>query len=285
MSGVNDVWLCRTLKSALVFLVLAAGAPSGALSSAIDDGLAALEQQDYTSASEMFSQAFDQGEADGAFYLGRMLELGIGGQPNLKAAIGLYIAGSERGSGAAKNRLGVLHVQGKGVLQDFEQGALLVCEAGELGDVNGAYNCGTLTLEGRGVEKDEAVAYDWFRSASELGHLGAKNAYARALIEGKFVEQDIGAAMELFQQTAAQGNPVGLYALGQAFATGLGVDKDPVRAHSYFNLAATLSHPQAAEARAELEQDMTSEDVKQAQQIAKAWRPSQLRETASQTDD
>ena len=241
--------------------------------SEVQVGLSALEQQDFRAASESFAQAFDNGDSDGAFYLGRMLELGIGGEPNLDAAVGLYLAGSAQGSAPAMNRLGVLHVQGRGVLQDYEQGAQLVCDAAKLGDANGAYNCASLTLEGRGRVQDEVVAYELYHKASNMGHIGAKNAYAAALIEGKFLEQDLDRAVELFQQTAGVGNPVGLYALGQAFAVGLGVEADPIKAHSYFNLAAAFNHPQAAQARAALEQEMTTEDVALAQQRAKAWRP------------
>ena len=241
----------------------------------IEDALVALNQEDYLKASEGFAQAFEAGQPDGAFYLGRMVELGLGSTPNLKAAVGFYVAGSAKGSAPAKNRLGVLHIQGKGVLQDYEEGAKLVCEAAELDDVNGSFNCASLLLEGRGLEKDEAAAYERFRQAADLGHLAAKNEYANALSEGKFVEQDLDGAVRLFQQTAAQGNPVGLFALGQAFAAGIGVDTDLVKAHSYFNLAAALEHPQAAQVRANLETKMTAADVRLAQQRAKAWRPVQ----------
>lgn len=246
----------------------------------VANGLEAMEASDFETAATQFSTAFDEGDADGAFYLGRMLELGMGGEPNLKAAVGLYLAGSAKGSAPSKNRLGVLHVQGLGVLQDYEEGAKLVCEAADLGDVNGSFNCASLSLEGRGVEKDEARAYELFKQAADLGHLGAKNEYANALVEGKYVEKDVPGAVKLFQQTAAAGNPVGLFSLGQAFAVGLGVDQDLVKAHSYFNIAAALDHPQAATARAALEQEMTPEDVRLAQQRAKAWRP----EPVSKTD-
>jgi len=245
----------------------------------LEDGVTALNAGDYQVAAEKFSEGFKAGDVNGAFYLGRMLELGLGGTPDLKAAIGLYIAGSAKGSGPAKNRLGVLHIQGTGVLQDYEEGAKLVCASANIGDVNGAYNCASLLLEGKGLEKDEAAAYSWFKKASDLGHLGAKNEYANALIEGKYVEQDVKVAVELFQQTAAEGNPVGLYSLGQAFAAGLGVDQNLIKAHSYFNVAAALQHPQAAAARAALEQQMLAGDVRKAQQLAKAWRPNALVKT------
>lgn len=241
--------------------------------SQIEEGLAALEDEDFVAASEHFSAAFDAGAPDGAFFLGRMLELGMGGPPNPKAAVGLYLAGSAKGSAAAKNRLGILHIQGEWVLQDYAQGAELICTAAELGDVNGAYNCGSLLLEGKGIAQDERAAYEWFSKAAARGHFGAKNAYANGLIEGKYVEKDIVGAVQLFQQTAAAGNPVGLFALGQAFAAGLGVDQDLILAHSYFNLAAALGHPGGAGARQALEAQMSADAVTQAQQRAKAWRP------------
>ena len=247
--------------------------------SVLEEGVTALNAGDYQVAAEKFSEGFKAGDVDGAFYLGRMLELGLGGTPDLKAAIGLYIAGSAKNSGPAKNRLGVLHIQGTGVLQDYEEGAKLVCASAELGDVNGAYNCASLLLEGKGTEQDETAAYTWFKKASDMGHLGAKNQYANALIEGKFVEQDVKGAVELFQQTAAEGNPVGLYSLGQAFAAGLGVDQNLIKAHSYFNVASALQHPQGVKARASLEQQMSEEDVRKAQQLAKAWRPNVGTET------
>ncbi|PWE34099.1 sel1 repeat family protein [Maritimibacter sp. 55A14] len=262
---------CALALSFAAFIYQSAHAQEG--QDQLASGLSALNGQDYGAASEYFADAFKAGQADGAFYLGRMLELGLGSAPDLKAAIALYLAGSAKASAPAKNRLGVLHIQGTGVLQDFEQGAQLICEAAELGDPNGAYNCASLLLEGKGVGQDEAAAYDWFKTASDLGHLGARNEYANALIEGKYVEQDIPGAVQLFQQTAAEGNPVGLYSLGQAFAVGIGVDQSLVKAHSYFNLAAALNHPLAAEARARLEPDMSDEDIRAAQQLAKAWRP------------
>lgn len=271
------IFTTTSLKTKIILGAVALGLSASTVfaqeATVLEDGVNALSAGNYQVAAEKFSEGFKAGDVDGAFYLGRMLELGLGGTPDLTAAIGLYIAGSAKGSGPAKNRLGVLHIQGTGVLQDYEEGAKLICASADVGDVNGAYNCASLLLEGKGVERDEATAYTWFKKASDLGHMGAKNEYANALIEGKFIEQDVKGAVELFQQTAANGNPVGLYALGQAFAAGLGVDQNLIKAHSYFNVAAALQHPQAAGARTALEQQMSTEDVRKAQQLAKAWRP------------
>lgn len=255
-----------------VTLIMATSALAAG-SDAFEKAKTALNAKKYEEAASGFSEAFKGGEYDAAFFLGRMLELGLGGPPDLKAAIGLYLAGSTKGSGPAKNRLGVLHIQGRGVLQDFAEGAKLICEAAETGDVNGQFNCGSLLQQGRGVAKNDAKAVKWFKAAAAQGHLAAKNQYANALIEGKFIERDVKQAVRLFQQTAATGNPVGMYSLAQAFAGGLGVDKDLIQAHAFFNIAAALEHPKAAEARQIVEQQLKPEQIIRAQQLAKAWRP------------
>lgn len=254
-----------------------------AAQSSTDDlglGLAALESRDFPAASQFFADAFKNAQPDGAFYLGRMLELGLGSEPDAQAAIALYIAGSSNGSAPSKNRLGVLHMDGKGVLQDFERGASLICEAAELGDPNGAYNCANLLLEGKGVEQDEVKAYEWFKKSADLGHIGAKNLYATALLMGTHVEQDHPGAIALFEETAAEGNPFGLFSLGRAYALGVGIEQDPIKAHAYLNLAATLNYPLAADARALVEQNMSDDDIRQAQQFAKSWKPNATGEIA-----
>ena len=239
----------------------------------IKQGLTELDAKNYEAAAQTFSKAFEDGEVDGAFYLGRMLELGLGGEPNRQTAVGLYVAGSAKGSALAKNRLGVLHVQGLGVLQDYERGATLVCEAAEAGDMNGQFNCGSLLKEGKGIAKDEKKAVEWFGKAADSGHVGAKNLYAEALVQGVHVEQNPVKAVQYYQQTAASGNATGLFSLALAFENGLGLEKDVEKAHAYFNLASALNHPLAAQARARVEQSMTSEQVTNAQRFAKAWRP------------
>ena len=115
-------------------------------SGSVEKGLEHLEINDVSSAAKEFSKAYDNGDADGAFYLGRMSELGIGLKPDLSRAVALYKAGSEKGSPLAKNRLGLMHLSGQGALQDFELGAKLVCEAADKGDSNAQFNCGNLYL-------------------------------------------------------------------------------------------------------------------------------------------
>ena len=66
---------------------------------------------------------------------------------------------------------------------------------------------------------------------------------------------------------------MGLYTLGRIYDEGLGVEPDPVQAHFYYNVAAANGHPQAAPARARIEQALTPDQIREAQAKARAWSP------------
>ncbi len=61
-------------------------------------GLKALEDRRYDEALKAFDEAYGYGDPDGAFYLGRMAELGVGVQADFDKARILYLAAAEKGS-------------------------------------------------------------------------------------------------------------------------------------------------------------------------------------------
>lgn len=243
--------------------------------------LAALDANEYQKSAKMLAEAFEAGEYDAAFYMGRILELGMTGNPDIEGAVALYAAGSAKGSALSKNRLGILHMEGKGVLQDFKQGAKLICEAADSGENNAQFNCGSLYLEGKGVSADKPKAYAYLEKASTNGNIAAKNTLADAYAQGADVPTDPKKAFSLWQQTAAVGNPYGLFALAKAYASGTGTTADPVKAHAYANLAAARGFPGAAELRGQVESKMSADAVVEAQQIARGWRSAATDERSS----
>lgn len=82
--------------------------------------------------------------------------------------------------------------------------------------------------------------------------------------------------VEDFEGEAKAGKPHALYQLGLCYSTGQGVQMDLVRAHKYFNLAAMKGVAEARLWRAELAQQMTTNDIAEAQRLARLW----LQETA-----
>ncbi len=62
-----------------------------------------------------------------------------------------------------------------------------------------------------------------------------------------------------------------LFVLGIRYSTGRDVEQDFAAAHKWFNLAAMMGHEGALSARAELANEMTVEQIAEAQRQARAW--------------
>lgn len=62
-----------------------------------------------------------------------------------------------------------------------------------------------------------------------------------------------------------------LYNLGLIYSTGSGVPVDYVTAHKWFNLAAVRGNPAARDYRAELAREMSSDQIAEAQRLAREW--------------
>lgn len=70
---------------------------------------------------------------------------------------------------------------------------------------------------------------------------------------------------------ADQGKVSAFYDLGLCYSTGMGVDLDYVEAHKWFSLAALNGVKRAIEDRHELAQDMSPEEIAEAQRQARQW--------------
>lgn len=62
-----------------------------------------------------------------------------------------------------------------------------------------------------------------------------------------------------------------IYRIGLVYAEGIGVDTDIVAAHKWFNLAAARGLTAAKDARQEMAEQMSSEEIAQAQKAAREW--------------
>ncbi len=86
---------------------------------------------------------------------------------------------------------------------------------------------------------------------------------------GKMARMDISTEKaELATQTAM---PDALFELGMLYATGRDVEADLVAAHKWFNLAAARGNRSALTYRLELAREMSSEQIAEAQRLAREW--------------
>lgn len=275
----------RTNAIAAGLLGLASLATISLAHADIDKGLEALKGQDFETAAKEFAASAEAGEADGGFYLARMYELGVGTDANVPTAIQLYKFSAEKGSPKAQNRLGMLHLQGTGVLQDYAEAAKYFEQAAtgkdsQAGDANAQFNLAALYAQGTGVEQSDQTAFEWYLKAAKQDHIASQNSVALAYKNGKGTAVDSQKAVEWFKKVAAVGNPLGLFELGNAYETANGVAQDLVKAHMYYNLAAARNHPTAATERDRLAQDMETAQINAAQKQAREWQAATPEERA-----
>lgn len=80
--------------------------------------------------------------------------------------------------------LGVYHINGYGVKQDFSKGARWMKLSADQEFAPAQYNLGMMYLNGDGVECDYIVGLDWLRKAAEQGDVNAQYNLAYFLNEG-----------------------------------------------------------------------------------------------------
>ncbi len=70
----------------------------------------------------------------------------------------------------AQYYLGMMHLQGQGVEQDYKQAGEWFRKASEQGLASAMYKLAELYTEGKGVPKDPEFAYVWYRVGAAHGH-------------------------------------------------------------------------------------------------------------------
>jgi uncharacterized protein len=233
-------------------------------------GVEKLNAGDVKGAAADFAAAYDAGDAEGAFYLGRLFELGLGTERDEMRAANLYSAAAEKGSLRAKTRLGLMYHEGRILLRDYAEGTKLLCEAADGGDADGQLNCGLALQAGRGVAADEAKAISYIEKAGAQGNILALNVLGQHYVK----TGDTTKAATYLKDAADRGN--GLAMFEYARLLGNGETPDDIGAYTFASLAIVRGIPAASDYLNELEARMSAEDVLAAQKAAKDWTASKI---------
>lgn len=140
--------------------------------------------------------------------------------------------------------------------------ALMPCAA-----VAGTFEDGKAAYD----RQDYATAFKIWLALAEQGNahsqLGLGDMYVKGLgVSANFVE-----AAKWYRRAAEQWNPGGMAALAGAYYQGKGVPRNYVLAHMWANLAASRGHAKARIARDAIVRLMTTEQIAEAQRLAREW--------------
>ena len=144
---------------------------------------------------------------------------------------------ADQGNAEAQNDIGLLYLEGKGVMANLDEAVRYFQLAAAAGSALGQNNLGGLYRDGRGVSRDYPRAARWFAAS------------------------------------ASQGNSAGMYNLGLLYELGQGVPADPVHAAMWYALAAEAGDaPEAALHRDALWRRMAPDDQARVRQLAATCR-------------
>ena len=146
------------------------------------------------------------------------------------------------------------------------------------GDAKAQYELGTCYDDGDGVPRDEVEALKWWRTAADRNYPEAQ--YWLGLwheLGDKGLPVDATEAAKWYRRAAEQNYADAQLQLGAMYEWGQGVPKDDVEAYKWSNLAQSQLTGRWSDAAgqrlARLEQRMTREEIAEAQELSREFKP------------
>ena len=234
-------------------------------------------------AVKWYRLAAEAGDAPAQYDLGVMYENGKGVAQDdaiatkwYRRAFEGYRRAAEAGNRVAQTNLGDMYREGEGVAQNYGEALKWYSLAAESGNKYAQNNLGVMYEDGKGVAQNYGEALKWYSLAANAGNTSAQNNLVNLgeqvnLGEEAYKALLLGdpAAHTIYIALAGTGDAEAQYLLGGMYAEGTGVLPNYHLAMMWFTLAATQRNALALDARNEIAGLMTSEQVAEAQKMAR----------------
>lgn len=196
-----------------------------------------VQAQEDIQAAQTAMQKAGQGDAEAQYILGIMYEDGSGVEQNRAKAFLWYEKSALQGYKDAQSTLAWMYDIGNGAPQDYYKAAQWYKKAAMQGDPESQNRLAYLHQIGLGVEQDYSQALFWCKKA-------ANQNYAKAQLQ-----------------------------LATMYGLGRGVSQDLIQTYKWASIAAMHGEEQAVTLREDTAQEMTPEQIAEAQRLAKEWKP------------
>jgi len=148
--------------------------------------------------------------------------------------------------------------------QDWHQALTEFTALAERGQPAAMVNLGNLYMRGLGVAQDYQQARYWYERAAKHADRAGESKLGLLYYYGLGVSVDYGEAAKWFERAARQGETGAETILASLYARGEGVDRDLARAYVWYTRAMAQGSEDAAEARAELVEEMSPGEMSEA---------------------
>ena len=212
-------------------------------------------------------------------------------QQESSATIEALLKAAELGDAKSQFELATAYLEGRGVPRDLAEALKWCRKAAEQGYAEAQTGLGGKYEFGVGVSKDDAEAVKWYRKAAEQGHAEAQVRLGR-MYYPIGVMHDSAEMIKWYRRAAEQGYAEAQLFLGLLYYEGNNAKQDYIQAHMWLSLAATGydargvaatgfgaaaaegAQQQLAERyRDVVAEKMTRQQIAEAQQLAKEWKP------------
>lgn len=181
-------------------MVIAPALHAQTRTSDVKAGVAAFDAGAFDVARQDLQPLAENGNAEAAFWLGRMYEDGLGVKKSVSTAVTWYTKAAKAGWVDAKVRLGEIYLNGTKELQDFKKARTWLESAAYDGDRRAERDLGRIYASGWGTDKDRVWAYVWYEMAARQGDDEAKR--LRDALLKTMPADTIAEAQKLAQETA-----------------------------------------------------------------------------------
>jgi TPR repeat protein len=246
-------------------------------------------------ALKWYEKAAEQGHSEAQYTCGLMYFYGnkeTGFPKNYQQAIKWFVKASEQGNFGASYELGKIYEEGKAVPQDYQQAVkwfIKAAEEGDYGDSLVRTRIRSMYDEGKCELQDYEKVIKLIQKKAEHGNESAQFELADMYLRGDIlgpssspllIPQDYQQAIRWYLKLAEQGGSFARSAqcqLGRIYSEGVGVPQNYVEAYKWLILAALEPDESLAkyyvEARDALRLKMSPQQIIEAQQLAKEFRP------------
>lgn len=203
-------------------------------------GLGKYIPLDKSQAFNYYTQAHENGEEIGTYYVGRSYLEGCGVEIDTAAAIPYLKAAARQGIGNAAYRLGEFYNHGLGGLPADGDSALYYYISGhQNGSGDASYVLGTLLVN----EGNYSTAVEYFYTGATRGNLESSLAFAACMQNGIGIDPDPKAAYKIYEGLVNNTHDARAYTqLGIANLEGNGCPEDMVLGHAYLDTAANMGN-------------------------------------------
>ncbi len=237
--------------------------------------------QDYKEAAKWYRKAAEQGDASAQTTLGFMYYNGEDVTQDYNEAVEWYRKAAEQGNALAQFLIGLMYYKGEGVAQDYNEAVEWCRKAAEQGNAFAQYNLGLMYYNGKGVSRDYKEAIKWYRKAADQGYASAQFLIGLMYYKSEGVPEDYNEAAKWHRKAAEQGDSDAQCFLGVIYAAGQGVPENYIEAYKWCILSVAGGNSKAKEIIPELREELTKEQIVEAQRLASAFR---VKKTPSNTD-